>query len=51
MTIITILNTNAYSHTSSFLHFLVDDHVVLARSLQDLAARLALALGLVAWDR
>ena len=51
MTIITILNTNASSHTSSFLHFLVDDHVVFARSLQDLAASLALALGLVAWNR
>ena len=51
MTIITILNINTSSHTSSFLHFLVDDHVVFARSLQNLAAGLALALGLVAWDR
>ena len=51
MTIITILNTNASSLTSSFLHFLVDDHVALARSLLDLAAGLALALGLVARNR
>ena len=50
MTIITILNTNAHSHTSSFLHFLVDDHVAVVWRLQDLA-RLALTFRLVAWDR
>ena len=49
---INILNTNITSHTSSLLlHFLVDYHVVLSWSLQDLAAGLTLALRLVPRDR
>ena len=36
---------------SSLLHFLVDDHIILVRRLQDLTAQLALAFRLVAWDR